>query len=134
MNELTKLTSQMDLRPPASPEAIAATERALRVRLPPEYVEFMLTHNGGEGLVGDNGYATFDPIEDLPQNQVDLYGLDHTEGWIVFGTNGAGEGYAFDERGEVLVVPWIGSREDAIPQGCFAEFIRRCAAGTMFER
>lgn len=134
MNELTKLTSQMELRPPASPEAITATERALGVRLPPDYVEFLLAHNGGEGIVGDHGYARFDPVEALPKNQTELYEFDHLKGWVVFGTNGAGEGYAFDEHGEVLVVPWLGGREDAIPQGRFAEFLGRCAAGTMFER
>ncbi len=134
MNELTKLTSRMELRPPESPEAIAATEQALAVRLPSEYVEFLLAHNGGEGLVGDHGYARFDPVEDLPANQAELYDFDHLAYWVVFGTNGAGEGYAFDEHGEILVVPWLGGREDAIRQGRFPEFLRRCAAGTMFER
>ena len=41
-----------------------------------------------------------------------------------FGTNGAGEAFVFNDAGEVLVVPWIGGREDAIPQGRFPAFVR----------
>ena len=55
MSELARPTARMDLRPPAAREADAATERALGVRLPPDYVEFMLAHNGGEGPVGEHG-------------------------------------------------------------------------------
>ncbi len=54
-------------------------------------------------------------------------------GLTIFGGNGGGEAFAFDAHGGVVVVPFIGGPEDALPQGRFAEFVRRCAAGTMFE-
>ena len=44
-----------------------------------------------------------------------------------------GEAYPLDAEGHVLIVPLIGGMEDAIPQGSFHDFMRRCAAGTCFD-
>jgi hypothetical protein len=51
----------------------------------------------------------------------------------VFGSNRGGEAFVFDAHGQVLVVPWIGAPQDAIPQGSFTNFLRRLEAGTTFE-
>jgi len=124
---------EMTLNEPATPEAIARAESVLGVRLPAEYVAFLLEHNGGEGPVGEEGWGAFHPIEDLPQMQTDYAGLDHLGGWIIFGSDGGGEAFVFDQEGSVLVVPWIGGREDAVPQGSFTEFVQRLAAGRMLD-
>jgi hypothetical protein len=55
-------------------------------------------------------------------------------GGLVFGSNGGGEAFVFDARGEVLMVPWIAAPEDAIPQGSFTSFLRRLETGTTFTR
>lgn len=60
--------------------------------------------------------------------------LDHLAGFIVFGSDGGGEAFVFEQAGAGYVVPWIGSRDDAVPQGSFTEFVQRLAAGEMFDR
>jgi hypothetical protein len=124
----------MELRPPASEALVAAVEQELGQRLPPDYVEFLLVHNGGEGAIGNEGWARFIPVEDLGEENAACAEHEHLSGWLLFGTNGAGEAFLFNARGEVFVAPWIGDREDAIPQGRFAEFLRRLADGAMFYR
>ncbi len=64
-----------------------------------------------------------------------LYGeLDHLRGWTLFATDGGGEAFVFTDAGEVLVVPFIGDREDAVRQGSFHDFLKRLAHGLSFER
>jgi cell wall assembly regulator SMI1 len=67
----------MTLNGPATREAIARAGSTLAVRLPADYVGFLLEHNGGEGPVGDEGWGAFHPIEDLPQVQINYAELDH---------------------------------------------------------
>lgn len=134
MEGVLHLVGSMDLRPPASADAIVAAERQLARRLPPEYREFLRRHNGGEGPIGAQGWARFAPVEDLPREQAVCSEFDHLAEWLLFGTNGAGEAFLFDAAGEVVVAPWIGDREDAIPQGRFAEFVRRLGEGRALER
>jgi hypothetical protein len=125
---------EMQLGEPTRREAIDAAERAIGKTLPEEYVMFLLEHNGADGPVGEEGWAVFYPAEELAAVNADYGELDHLTGWFIFGGNGAGEAYAFDEHGEVFVVPHIGGREDAIRQGRFEPFLRRLADGTMFNR
>lgn len=134
MYELRRLTVEMTLNEPATPEAIARAELALGVRLPADYVAFLLEHNGGEGPVGDEGWGAFHPIEALPQIQIDYAELDHLGGWVIFGSDGGGEAFVFDQEGSVLVVPWIGGQEDAVPQGSFTEFVQRLGVGRILGR
>ena len=134
MDDVLALTRAMDLRPPASETEIAIAEQTLGAKLPLDYVEFLRLHDGGEGPVGAEGWARFIPVEKLSEENRQCSELDHLKGFLVFGTNGADEAFVFNDAGEVLVVPWIGGREDAIPQGRFAAFVRRLADGLLFQR
>jgi hypothetical protein len=94
-----------------------ATEKALRDAavlvghlLPQDYVQFFLAHNGWEGFVGDN-YLILWKTEELStfnrEYEVDQY----APGLVLFGSNGCGEGYAFDTRSAdmpIVRVPFIG--------------------------
>ena len=133
MKELHQLTAAMMLRGPASPAAIQQAEARLGVCLPPDYTEFLRTHNGGEGPIGDKGYGVLFAVEELPKTQENYSELDHFAGWVIFGSDGGGEGWVFAEDGFVLVVPWLGNKEDALPQGTFTEVLRRVGAGTTFD-
>ena len=45
--------------------------------------------------------------------------LDHLHGLVVFGSDGAGEPFAFTPDGTVVMISWIGNSDEAIPQGSF---------------
>ena len=95
--------------------------------LPDDYLEFLRHHDGGEGVSVFERAADVGPAEDVAP------GNDHLDGLIVFGGDGRGEVFCFDDQGEVLVVPLIGDRDDAGPQGDFLTFTRRLADGAIFD-
>jgi len=98
------------LNPPASEEAIRSAASALGISLPSDYAEFLRRHNGGGGFAGNNSVILFKAEELKPFN--DAYQLsEYAPGLILFGSNGGGEGYAFDTREgamSVVRVPFIG--------------------------
>jgi hypothetical protein len=106
-----------------------AKQAAANLGLPQDYVAFLREHDGAEGFIGKN-YARFYGRADL----VAAPDLDHLRDLVVFGSNGGGEAYAFDGDGTVVVVPWIGSRDDAIPQGAFEAFLRRLHDDRIYEQ
>jgi len=59
--------------------------------------------------------------------------LDHLTALVIFGTDGGLEVFAFDKSGAVVVVPWIGSVTDAIPQGTFSTFLSRLVEDKLFD-
>ena len=98
------------LNPPASESAIRGAASALGISLPADYVDFLRKHNGGEGFAGNNSVVLFKAEELKPFN--DAYEIkEYAPGLILFGSNGGGEGYAFDTRNgsmSVVRVPFIG--------------------------
>ncbi len=134
MDELRRLIADMALNAPATRESIDRVEAAVGFQLPPDYVAFLLEHDGGEGSIGSEGYGVFHPVDELPSVQEGNRELEHFAEWLIFGTNGSGEAWVFAADGTVLMVPFLGNKEDAIPQGSFVEFVRRIGAGRAFER
>jgi hypothetical protein len=130
MDEVLALTSEMERN--AGAPSVDLDRVASRLRLPSQYCAFLREHDGAEGFIGPS-YARFYGTAQLEED-AEAGGLDHFVGWTVFGTNGAGEAFAFDERGNVQVVPWIGAREDAIPQGSLTDFVRRLMGDAVFDR
>jgi hypothetical protein len=110
--------SRFQLRGPADPGLLAEAEEGFGVDLPPGYKGFMLTHDGGEGWVGDHYLALWSVAELLAFNRDYDFG-ESAPSLIGFGGNGGGEAFAFDKRAElrsVVTVPLIGlSDHDAIP-------------------
>jgi hypothetical protein len=100
---------------PASDELIALSSARLKRRLPPDYVRFLQQMNGGEGFLSDN-YVALWRVEDLfDQNanyKVELF----APGLLIFGSDGAGEAFAFDMRFDpppVVAVPFVPMDFDA---------------------
>jgi len=118
----------------ASDEEIRRAEEELGRRLPDDYLEFMRWRNGGEGAVGEEGYAHLCAVGELAEFNAAYAELDHLSGFLLFGSDRGGEAFAFTDEGDVVVVPFIGGAEDAVPQGSFAEFLLRCASGRTLER
>lgn len=103
-----------------------------RLGLPRDYVDLLVEHDGARGFIGEN-YVDFYGTSELTE-EAGFPELDHLANVVVFGSNGAGEAFAFDATGHVVMVPWIGGTEDAIRQGTFEEFLRRLRDDRLFDR
>lgn len=129
MNEtIMDLLRGLDLNQGASESMLKQVETALGVALPREYADFMLYSNGAEGVIGTTSYLALWPIEEIiPLNEA--YAVsEFAPGLILFGSDGAGEGYAFDTRSAtlpVVQVPFVGMSlsETTLRGGTFGEFL-----------
>ena len=121
----------MALAPGASPQTLASVQRELGTELPREYVSFVLEANGGEGPVGDHGYAALYPVERVAGETRAYAGFDQFSDLIVFGSDMGGEAFCFDAAENVVAVGFISAPEDNIVVGSFTEFMRRLGAGTL---
>ena len=94
----------------------------LRSALPPSYVEFIESHNGWEGDLGDElGYVILWNRETI-QDRWDGYQMAEclSERWFPFGSNGGGEMLCFDlpsRSDRVFWIPYIGMSDgEAMPR------------------
>ncbi len=101
-------------RPPAG--LIDAIESSVGTKLPTDYKDFMMRHNGAEGPIGKDNYLDIWPLEELPALNEGYPVRRFAPGLILFGVDGGDTGYAFDTASEglpVVEVPFIGEgRED----------------------
>jgi hypothetical protein len=100
----------------------------LGVSLPADYVTFVCRSNGGEGFIGGH-YLVLERVEKLKSMNDNCETAQYAPGLLLFGSDGAGEAYAFDTRHHpwtVVQVPFIVmDLEDAWPVGqTFSEFLR----------
>jgi hypothetical protein len=119
--------------PAASREEITAAQTAIGVALPEDYVEFLLRMDGGEGLVGDF-FVRFLRAAELSAHNVGYEILKYAPWALLFGSNGAGEGIAFDRESspwKVVLVPFVEmEKEAALPFGdCFTDFLEKLVSG-----
>ena len=113
--ELARLTKAMDLGRGTAPDAISAAERALGVDFPADYAEFMLETNGGEGDVREAAWVQLWPVESLVKQNAEYQAAEFYPGFVLFGSDGGGEAYAFDtrsRRASIVMFPWIGFELD----------------------
>jgi antitoxin component of MazEF toxin-antitoxin module len=127
--ELLQLTSQLKRQPPASNALIREVGASLAVNFPEDYVEWLTLSNGGSGKVGAGSYLLLRPVDKLASHNDLLQVKKFAPGFIFFGSDGGGEGYAFDNRQAVVSIvqmPFIGmSPEVAKPCGkTFKEFLQ----------
>ena len=112
------------LNPAISSNGLEAVMKGLGLNLPHDYKEFLLSSNGGEGLIGEN-YIVFWRAEDLEPLNAGYEVANFAPGFLLFGSDGGGEAYAFDTRKspwEVVQIPFIGM-DDPIARGSsFTEF------------
>lgn len=88
----------------------------LEGKLPESYLDFLLRANGGEGFIGEQ-YVVVWRVEELLDLNKDYEVDKYAPGLFLFGSNGAGEAFAFDlnNAGCVVMVPFIGmSLNDAV--------------------
>jgi len=93
----------------ASLAEIDKVQQSLRFRLPKSYVEFMLSRNGGEGLVG-RSYLVLWKIEELVAMNDAYHVAEFAPGLFLLGTDGGGEAFGFDTRSDacrIVSVPFV---------------------------
>jgi hypothetical protein len=105
------------LNGPAEISAVDGLSTHLGVELPQSYIEFLKTHDGGEGLIGDS-YIIFWKVEELVAFNREYEVETYAPGIFLFASNGGGEGYGFDTLDaamSVVRIPFIGmNRQYAI--------------------
>lgn len=90
---------------PATAKAVAKLDG----ELPESYLQFLLRSNGGEGFIGEQ-YVVAWRVEELLDLNKNYEVEKYAPGLFLFGSNRAGEAFAFDlnNAGCVVMVPFIG--------------------------
>lgn len=105
------------LNGPAEIPAVDGLSTHLGVALPESYINFLKTHDGGEGFIGDS-YIIFWKAEELVEFNREYEVETYAPGIFLFASNGGGEGYGFDTLDAampVVRIPFIGmNRQYAI--------------------
>ncbi|OBQ67168.1 SMI1/KNR4 family protein [Mesorhizobium loti] len=99
-----------ELDAPAEASLVDGLSARLGVALPKDYTDFLKEHNGGEGFIGDS-YIVFFKAEELVQFNIEYEVEKYAPGILLFGSNGAGEGYGFDTDDAampIVQIPFIG--------------------------
>jgi len=126
MANIGELLRDFEFNDPASEDQIAAFERTERISLPSRYRDFLKMGNGGEGPVGEFGYASFWKIEEIAGLNRDYHVQEYLPGYLVIGSDGGGEAFAIKRDEAVYVqVPFVGlSEEDCVIMGnSFEDFL-----------
>lgn len=99
---------------PATTRQIAGAEHSLNWSMPEDYREFLEFSSGGEGMIGDY-YVMFWTAEELAQYNQAYQVNQYAPGLVLFGSDGGGEGFAFDARtapSPVVILPFVGMSLD----------------------
>ncbi len=71
------------------------------MRLPEDYLAFMLEHNGGEGPLGEYNYGSFFRMEELEQINKEYDVENSWPGCVVFGSDMADQLWAYNPERKV---------------------------------
>ena len=86
-------------------------EKINDVVLPNDYIEFMKKHNGGQGDIGETWLILY-RLEELQEinddYEIEVFLPDH----IIIGSNGGGELYGIDNKGNYFNVPVLIDEDD----------------------
>lgn len=128
-NELLK---KFEFNEPIPVDLISEFECKEGLRLPESYRKFLCLGNGGEGAVGDFGYASLWKLEEIGELNRNYHVEEYLPGYLVIGSDGGGEAFAIkrDSSEEYYVqVPFVGlSQEDCMYMGnSFEAFLTKLA-------
>jgi len=124
---------------PATSEAIQDLVSGCALDLPVDYLEFLRFSNGGEGELGvEPGWFQLWPAGQVNQLNEGYEVAANVPGLFGFGSNGAGEMFAFDTHSEmpwpIVMIPFIpmeleSSKTITLDFGSFIKQIGREFAG-----
>lgn len=111
MEELfSTLTKKMTIYVGANEDQISSLNSSFSKPLPIDFLSFLKFSNGAVGMIGPN-YLEICKAEDISKLNEDYVVDTYAPGLILFGTDGGGEGYGFDYRGNdpiVVEIPFVG--------------------------
>src|SRR4051812_10268874 len=109
MTNIGGLLKDFEFNDPTSEDQIVAFERVEGIRLPNCYRDFLKMGNGGEGPIGEFGYANFWKIEEIAGLNRSYHVQEYLPGYLVIGSDGGGEAFAIKRDATVYVqVPFVG--------------------------
>ena len=136
VNDIDNLLPEVVMRPPFPAEEIDElfADFITEVGKIPhqDYLLFMRRHNGADGPVGQRGYVTIWPLEEVIMATEKAGTNEFAPGLLLFAGDGGGTAYAFDRqdpRWPIVQVELVSmSREEMKPVAAtFTEFIRKLA-------
>jgi hypothetical protein len=97
---------------PSTKSALAALSGAAPIRLPPAYLDQLVSSNGGEGSLGiEPGWISLWSAEVVVALNIEYSIAEFLPGFFGFGSSGGGELLAFDARNAepypIVMVPFI---------------------------
>lgn len=108
--KIRELTHNMKYNNGVLNKTIVDVQSKLNCNFPEGYVEFMENSNGAAGFIGGSYLLLWKIEEIIPLNNA--AGVDEfVPGFILFGSDGGGEAYAFDTRDDItklVQVPFVG--------------------------
>lgn len=118
----------------ADDQGLARLAAFAKKALPTEYVRFVKLWDGAEGWVGDQ-YVALWPVARIIERNEALVVRHRAPGFLLFGTDGAGEAFGFDLQLESLGIarlPLVGlARDLALPVATtFGEWLQSAATRT----
>jgi hypothetical protein len=108
---MRRFVENLNCRPPATEEAIAAFEKTSGKQLCADYREFLKVVNGGEGFIRKNAYVILWGVDELASMNKAYEVEDYAPGLLIFGSDGGGEAYGFDTRSPqwaIVEMPFVG--------------------------
>ena len=104
MNEnIKKLVCGMELNSITSSDVLLEVGLKLGIKLPDQYISFMMDSNGAEGNIGSS-YLAIWTTEQIVQLNKEYEVSDFTPGLVYFGSDGGEMAYAFDNRLEKITI------------------------------
>lgn len=127
-NDWKRLSKDLALEEPSTRAQLVNAESSLGYALPKEYKEFLEKTNGAEGFVGDNSFVNLWRAEELQKLNADYEVENYAPGFLIFGSDGGGEAFAFDLTAPnmpIVKMLFVGmGRETATPiSATFWEFL-----------
>lgn len=106
MNEtILNALKAMDKEAPATIDMIEKVEKEWNVLLPNEYKQLLLFSNGVEGPIGDMGYLSIWPIDEIVELNQEYAVDEFLPGIKYFGSDGADIAYGFEfDKDEILII------------------------------
>jgi hypothetical protein len=121
-----QLLEKFDKNAPASISDIRQFEMTLGRPLSADYTAFLLYANGGEGWVGDNGYISLWPLEEILEANKSCGFDEFAPHLLAFGSDGGGEAFAFNMRVNempVVMVDYIAIEDERPMASNFYSFL-----------
>ncbi len=127
LNIIEKKIKKGSLNPKEGEKLIKDIENRFDVKLPQDYIDYMIENNGYVGIINED-YVDIWELESITLQNERYDSEEFYPGLVLFGSDGGGEAYAFDKNNNMNIVdvPFIGDENDIIVVSkSFNEFLEK---------